>query len=132
MASTTEIRKELSRLRARVAELEAALGAKVPPMPAPTADGYFPALEAIDVVLAHKLIARRQAAGLTQAQLAERAGVRVETINRLESGKHSPTLRTMNKIDQALAGAPDVRVKVSSDGRITTTKLNRRGRSKKK
>jgi transcriptional regulator with XRE-family HTH domain len=34
--------------------------------------------------------------------LAELAGLRQETLSRLESGKHSPTVRTVEKIDQAL------------------------------
>jgi hypothetical protein len=29
-------------------------------------------------------------------------GLRQETLSRLESGKHSPTVRTVEKIDQAL------------------------------
>ena len=39
--------------------------------------------------------------GLSQLQLAELAGLRQETLSRLESGKHSPTVRTVDKIDQA-------------------------------
>jgi transcriptional regulator with XRE-family HTH domain len=34
--------------------------------------------------------------------LAELAGLRQETLSRLESGKHSPTVRTVEKIDLAL------------------------------
>jgi DNA-binding XRE family transcriptional regulator len=44
----------------------------------------------------------RKAAGWTQAELAARAGVRQETISRIETGKHSPGLKTMAKIDRAL------------------------------
>ena len=42
------------------------------------------------------------------AELARRAGVRVETISRLEHAKHSPNAATMDKIVQALqkAAAP--------------------------
>jgi transcriptional regulator with XRE-family HTH domain len=54
------------------------------------------------VSIARKIIAARTAAGLTQAELAKRAGIRQETICRLESGKHSPTVRTVDKIDRAL------------------------------
>jgi transcriptional regulator with XRE-family HTH domain len=42
------------------------------------------------------------ALGLTQQALAKLAGVRQETLSRLESGKHSPTVRTVEKIDRAL------------------------------
>jgi transcriptional regulator with XRE-family HTH domain len=46
--------------------------------------------------------------GLSQAALARKAGIRVETLNRLEKGKHTPDLATMAKINKALddAGAP--------------------------
>ncbi len=39
---------------------------------------------------------------LSQQRLAELAGLRQETLSRLESGKHSPTVRTVEKIDRAL------------------------------
>jgi transcriptional regulator with XRE-family HTH domain len=48
------------------------------------------------------LSANRKAAGLTQQELATRAGIRQETLSRIESGKHTPTLRTLKKIDRAL------------------------------
>ncbi|MCE9553116.1 MAG: helix-turn-helix domain-containing protein [Planctomycetes bacterium] len=51
------------------------------------------------------MIRQRKAAGLTQEELARRAGVRQETICRLESGKHSPTVRTVQRIERALARA---------------------------
>ena len=40
--------------------------------------------------------------GLTQAQLAKLAGIRQETLSRLESGKHKPNVRTVERIDAAL------------------------------
>ncbi|MBL8822759.1 MAG: helix-turn-helix transcriptional regulator [Planctomycetia bacterium] len=52
--------------------------------------------------MARNIMQRRQAAGLTQEELAKLAGVRQETISRLESGKHSPTLRTLEKLDRVL------------------------------
>jgi transcriptional regulator with XRE-family HTH domain len=57
------------------------------------------------VSLARKIIEDRKAAGLSQQKLARLAGVRQETISRLESGKHSPTVRTVEKIDRALQAA---------------------------
>jgi transcriptional regulator with XRE-family HTH domain len=36
-------------------------------------------------------------AGLTQQELAKRAGIREETLSRIESGKHPPTLKTLKK-----------------------------------
>ena len=52
--------------------------------------------------MAQQLIADRQKAGLSQAELASRAGVRQETIFSIESGKVTPTVRTMEAIDEAL------------------------------
>ena len=80
-----------------------------PPLPAPDANGNYPADETLAVLVARNIIRRRHAAGLTQAELAKRAGVRQETVNRIERGKHSATVRTVEKLDRALtkAGAPD-------------------------
>ncbi|HEV3418352.1 MAG TPA: helix-turn-helix transcriptional regulator [Pirellulales bacterium] len=73
-----------------------------PPLPAKDLHGNFPAIEAARVVLARKILRRRRAAGLSQIELAKRAGVRVETLNRLEHAKHSPNVTTVNKIVRAL------------------------------
>lgn len=43
----------------------------------------------------HPLTAWRKALGLTQAELAEKAGVRVATVSDIESGKIDPRLSTM-------------------------------------
>ena len=80
----------------------------VPRMPKMSADGTYPAAEAMRAMMARKIIAARNAVGLSQAALARKAGIRAETLNRLEKGKHTPDLATMNKINRALdaAGAP--------------------------
>jgi DNA-binding XRE family transcriptional regulator len=77
-------------------------------MPAKRADGPYPAADAMRVMMARKIIAAREAVGLTQVELARQAGIRVETLNRLEKGKHTPDLATMAKINKALdaVGAP--------------------------
>ena len=82
--------------------------AAVPPMPAMSPDGTYPAAQAMRAMMARKIIAARTAVGLSQATLARNAGLRVETLNRLEKGKHTPDLGTMAKINKALdnAGAP--------------------------
>jgi DNA-binding XRE family transcriptional regulator len=79
-----------------------------PRMPAVSADGTYPAAEAMRTMMARKIIAARAAVGLSQAALARNAGIRAETLNRLEKGKHTPDLATMAKINKALdrAGAP--------------------------
>jgi len=64
--------------------------------------GNRPALDYIRVSIARDVIRERRTLGLTQEQLARLAGLRQETISRLESGKHAPSLRTIEKIDEAL------------------------------
>jgi len=80
----------------------------LPPLPEADEDGNRPALEYVRATIARDIIRERKALGLTQEQLARRAGLRAETLSRLESGKHSPTVRTIEKIDRALkrAAAP--------------------------
>ena len=78
---------------ARLAESE------LPPWPPADAQGNRPALDYIRASIARDIIKERRALGLSQAQLAELAGLRQETLSRLESGKHSPTVRTVEKID---------------------------------
>ncbi len=85
------------------AEYRKLKGAKGEPLlPSPDAKGNYPAADALRVVLARKILRRRRAAGLTQVKLAKLAGIRPETLNRLEQGKHTPSMETINKIDQAL------------------------------
>jgi DNA-binding XRE family transcriptional regulator len=74
----------------------------LPPLPPADAKGNRPALEYIQVSIARDIIKERRSLGLTQLQLAELAGLRQETLSRLESGKNSPTVRTVEKIDLAL------------------------------
>lgn len=74
----------------------------MPLLPKPHRKGRFPALEYTLVSLARDVIRDRRAAGLTQQQLADRAGVRQETISRVESGKHLAAARTIDKIERAL------------------------------
>ena len=74
----------------------------IPRMPAMSPDGTYPAAEAMRAMMARKIIAARKSVGLSQAALARKAGIRVETLNRLEKGKHTPDLATMAKINMAL------------------------------
>jgi DNA-binding XRE family transcriptional regulator len=71
-------------------------------MPPPLRDGSF-TLQHVRISLASKMSARRKAVGLTQAQLARLARVRVETISRLENGLHMPSIRTFDRIERALS-----------------------------
>lgn len=73
-----------------------------PQLPATDDKGRYPAVNAARVILARKLIRARRALGWSQADLARKAGVRVETLNRLERGKHSPNVATVDKLSRAL------------------------------
>jgi DNA-binding XRE family transcriptional regulator len=76
-----------------------------PVLPEPDAAGLYPALETLAAIQARDILRARRRLGLTQAELARRAGVRPETLNRLEHGKHRPNVATMGKIDRALKAA---------------------------
>lgn len=67
--------------------------------------GRRPAVATARSILAQGVIQDRHAAGWSQSELARRAGIRQETISRIESGRHTPTEATMNKIDTALRKA---------------------------
>jgi DNA-binding XRE family transcriptional regulator len=73
----------------------------------PSAEGQ-PANADLDldqVSLAQKLVRRRRATALSQADLARRAGVRPETLNRIERGHTTPDFATMRKLVVAMNAA---------------------------
>src|SRR4051812_5661203 len=73
----------------------------------PPADsaGNRPAVAAMRAVLARDIVRDRERVGWSQAELARRAGIRAETLNRIETGKHTPSVATIEKIDVALRAA---------------------------
>jgi DNA-binding XRE family transcriptional regulator len=75
----------------------------LPPMPARSKHGGFPAREAMNVMIARDIVKQRIKAGLTQRDLAARSGLRPEQISRIEAGKHRPTRETLTRIQAALA-----------------------------
>jgi DNA-binding XRE family transcriptional regulator len=77
----------------------------LPPLPKPDADGNFPALEYVRATIARDIVRDRIVAGLTQRELARRAGIRVETLCRIETGKHTASVPTIDRIDRALRQA---------------------------
>jgi DNA-binding XRE family transcriptional regulator len=95
LVEPAELRR-LERLAAMAQE------AAPPAWPPADASGNRPAVAFARVSIARKIIEQRRALGISQQELARLAGVRQETISRLESGKHSPTIRTVDKIDEAL------------------------------
>jgi DNA-binding XRE family transcriptional regulator len=77
----------------------------LPPFPPADKRGARDALAFADAAIARKLVSRRIKAGLTQKELAKRAGVRLETVCRLEGGRHAPTRETISRLDAALTKA---------------------------
>jgi DNA-binding XRE family transcriptional regulator len=71
-------------------------------MPPADAIGNRPAVAAMRAVLARDIVRDRERVGWSQAELARRSGVRVETLNRIETGKNTPSVATIEKIDNAL------------------------------
>ena len=94
--------KEYDRLRQRAA---VAGDVDVPALPAKLAGGNYPAVQALRVGLARKLIRRRWAAGLSQAEAARRAGIRPETLNRIENAKVTADTSTVARIVRVLEKA---------------------------
>lgn len=92
--------------RRLAAQAEASADAEWPELPKPDAEGNYPAAAYARASLARKIIKARRRAGLSQAELARRAGIRPETLNRIEKGKTTPTVATIAKIDRALQDAP--------------------------
>ena len=78
-------------------------GDPLPPLPAPDANGNYPAIAYGRCLLARRLVAARNRAGWSQAELARQAGLRKETIHRIEAGKNHPDESTFAKIEKALA-----------------------------
>jgi DNA-binding XRE family transcriptional regulator len=91
--------RDFRRLQRRAATADET---KLPALPMPRADGNYPAAQAMRVGLARRLIRDRRAVGLTQTELARRAGIAAESLNRIEKGKLTPTIATLQKIDRAL------------------------------
>jgi ribosome-binding protein aMBF1 (putative translation factor) len=78
-----------------------------PELPPKNERGNYPALETMRALLARDIMRSRRALGWSQAELARRAGVPPETLNRIERGKHSASVATIDKLDKALkAGEP--------------------------
>jgi DNA-binding XRE family transcriptional regulator len=82
-----------------------AKAANLPPLPEPDADGNYPAVEYARASLARKIIRDRAAVGLSQRAMAKAAGISFEHLCRIETGKHIPSVPTIDKIDRALRRA---------------------------
>src|SRR5438477_107954 len=81
------------------------LAGDLPLMPPVDAEGNSNAIEFMRASIARRLSRDRRKAGLSQRRLAEMSGVREETISRIESGKHTATVRVIDKLDKAIRKA---------------------------
>ena len=73
-----------------------------------------------EFTLLDEFLKARAAAGISQAELAERMGTTQSAVARLESGrgKHSPSLATLRKYAQALGCHLDLRLVKDSKAKI--------------
>ena len=75
------------------------------------AEGESSPAAAVDAVafaertIVESIVRDRKRVGLSQLELAERAGIRVEVLNRGERGVVVPSVRMLTKIEKALVGA---------------------------
>ena len=60
------------------------------------------ALDFANEAIGHDLRSKRDKVKMSQEQVAMKAGIRVETLSRIESGKANPTVSTVKKILKAL------------------------------
>lgn len=91
---------ELSRLRRL--EKRNVNPTTLPPFPKADQQGSVPAKAYILASIARGVIKERLELGLTQDRLAKLAGVRADTLARLESATHSAATATVEKIERAL------------------------------
>jgi ribosome-binding protein aMBF1 (putative translation factor) len=80
----------------------AAARAAAPDYPPPDTDGNYAAVQTGRVSIAREVIRRRETLAVSQKDLAASAGIRVETLNRIEKAKVTADTATIAKIDRAL------------------------------
>lgn len=98
----------------RAAESRVGVEDDLPEFPKPFKDGSVPASEFTRVAIARDIILARRAVGLSQQALADLAGVRQETLSRIETAKNAVSVPTIEKIDRALKKAERARLRQSS------------------
>ncbi len=73
------------------------------PLPKRLPNGNYPAVEYARAVTARDLITSRRQLGLSQVELARRAGIRVETLKRIEHARMSASVATMEILVRVLS-----------------------------
>ena len=94
-----------------------------PPLPPANERGNYPAVERTRAIIARDIIISRRALGWSQAELARRAGIRAETLNRIEQAKRSPSLSTFDKVHRALE---------AGEAEVAKAKARGKGKAKKR
>jgi DNA-binding XRE family transcriptional regulator len=100
---------------------ELAKAALLPAMPEADAEGNVPAVPFARTTIARGIIRDRVGAGLNQKELARRAGIRVETLCRIETGRHTSSVETIQRIHRALKQAARVSSKSCKTRRPSQT-----------
>lgn len=72
----------------------------------------------LTVMLGGRIRALRSRAGMTMEEFAARAGLRIETVGRVERGEQSPTVRMLSRFAQGLGCDP---ISFFGDGRDPPT-----------
>lgn len=76
-----------------------------------------------EYALLDELLAARQRAGLTQAQVAERMGTKTPAVARLETGgdkeRHSPSIATLRKYAEAVGCRLEIRLRAAKSRRAS-------------
>jgi len=75
---------------------------QMPDFPLADANGNVDAIAFTRASIARGLVQDRRKVGMTQKELADAAGIRVEILNRAERGVTVPSVRTLTKIETAL------------------------------
>lgn len=78
---------------------------KLPALPPPDKRGTYPAVEYARASIARKIIQQRAESGLSQTELAKLAGIRVETLCRIETGNMTPSVATIERIERGFEKA---------------------------
>lgn len=94
-----------------------------PDLPGALPDGNYPAFETMRAVMGRDIIRSRRALGWSQAELARRAGIRPETLNRIEQAKRSPSLSTFDKVHRALEAGEAEQKRKAARGKAKSSKL---------
>lgn len=100
--------------------------AGLPSLPEANPDGTYPAVKYLRASIARNVVRDRVELGLTQRELARLAGLRVETLCRIETGKHTASTTTVEKLDRALRQARERASKAKAPKARTRSRRGRK------